>query len=127
MLTETWSEQRYGSVDEEDHAEYSHVNDADAKAIVDALKNHLGGTMQEVDDKTAAFALAGKQNPFAEKKNKVLPWTKIEDKGMKKLLDNCLAHSKLPPQVWRRAYFGRPCTWAFLWVVVQSAAPQLLD
>ena len=89
--------------DEEDHGEYSHVKDAVVKAIADAPKDHLEGTVQEIDDKDAAFALAGKQNPFAEKKNKVLPWTKIEAKGMKKLLDHCLAHSNLPPQVWSRA------------------------
>ena len=89
--------------DEEDHGEYSHVKGADVKAFVDALKDHLGRTVQEVDDKAAAFALAGKQKPFAEKKNKVLPWTKIGDKGMKKLLDHCLAHYKLPLQVSRRA------------------------
>ena len=55
--------------DEEDHGGYSHVKDADVKVIVGALKDHLGGTVQEADDKAAAFALAGKQNPFAEKKN----------------------------------------------------------
>ena len=89
--------------DEEDHGEYSHVKDADVKVIVDALKDHLGGTVQEVDDKAAAFALAGKQNPFAEMKRSKLPWTKIEAKGIEKLLGHCLAHSNLPPQVWSRA------------------------
>ena len=53
----------------EDHGEYSHVKDSDVKAIVGALKDHLGATVQEADDKAAAFALAGKQIPFAEKKN----------------------------------------------------------
>ena len=43
------------------------------------------------------------KNPFAETKKNKLPWTKIEDKGMEGLLDHCLAHSNLPPQVWRRA------------------------
>ena len=49
--------------DEEDHGEYSHINDADAKVIVDALKDRLGGTVQEVDGKAAAFALARIKNP----------------------------------------------------------------
>ena len=35
--------------DEEDHGEYSHVKDADVKVIVDALKDHLGGTAQEAE------------------------------------------------------------------------------
>ena len=103
QIEQAWRHGADDPDDEEDHGEYSHVQDADVKAIVDALKDHLGGTVQEADDKAAAFALAGKQNPFAEKKNKVLPWAKIEAKGMKKLLGHCLAHSNLPAQVWRRA------------------------
>ena len=59
--------------DEEDHGEYSHVKDADAKAIVDALKDHLGGTVQEVDAKAVAFALAGTQNLFATNQRKGPP------------------------------------------------------
>jgi len=59
--------------------------------------------VQEADDKAAAFALAGNKNPFAEMKKSKLPWTKIEGKGMEKLLDHCLAHPNLPPQVWSRA------------------------
>ena len=55
--------------------------------------------MQEADGKAAAFALARTKNPFAETKKNKLPWTKIEDKGMEGLLDHCLAHSNLPPQV----------------------------
>ena len=43
------------------------------------------------------------KNPFAEMKNNKLPWSKIEGKGMEDLLDHCLAHSNLPPQVWSRA------------------------
>ena len=35
--------------DEEDHGEYSHVKDADVKVIVDALKEHLGGNVQEAN------------------------------------------------------------------------------
>ena len=59
---------RHGACDpdgDEDHGEYSHVKDFDVKAIFDALKDHLGATVLEVDDKAAAFALAEKQNPFA--------------------------------------------------------------
>jgi hypothetical protein len=89
--------------DQEDHGEYSHVKDADVKVIVDALKEHLGGNVHEANGKAAAFARARIQNPFAETNKNKLPWTKIEDKGMEGLLDHCLTHSNLPPQVWRRA------------------------
>ena len=82
---------------------YSHVKDADVKVIVGALKDHLGGTVQEADGKAAAFALARNKNPFAEMKKNKLPWSKIQGKGMKDLLDHCLAHSNLPRQVWSRA------------------------
>ena len=85
--------------DQEDHGEYSHVKDADVKVIVDALKKHLGGNVHEANGKAAAFARARIKNPFAETKKNKLPWTKIEDKGMEGLLDHCLAHSNLPPQV----------------------------
>ena len=85
--------------DQEDHGEYSHVKDADVKVIVDALKEHLGGNVHEANGKAAAFARARIKNPFAETKKNKLPWTKIEDKGMEGLLDHCLAHSNLPPQV----------------------------
>ena len=85
--------------DEDDHGEYSHVKDADVKAIVDALKEHLGGTVEEVDEKAAAFVVAGTKNPFAANQRNRLPWTKIGDKGMKKLRGHCLFFSRLPPQV----------------------------
>ena len=104
MFEQAWRHGAGDPDDEEDHGEYSHVKDADVKVIVDALKDHLGGTVQEVDGKAAAFALARNKNPFAEmpRTNK-LPWSKIEGKGMEDLLDHCLGHSNLPPQVWSRA------------------------
>ena len=85
--------------DEDDHGEYSHVKDADVKAIVDALKEHLGGTVEEVDEKAAAFVVAGTKNPFAANQRIKLPWTKIGDKGMKNLEDHCRFFSNLPTQV----------------------------
>ena len=103
MFEQAWRHGAGDPDDEEDRGEYSHVKDADVKVIVDALKNHLGGSVQEVDGKAAAFALARNKNPFAEMKKNKLPWSKIEDKGMEDLLDHCLAHSNLPPQVWSRA------------------------
>ena len=93
---------RYGAgdpEDEDDHGEYSHVKDADVKAIVDALKEHLGGTVEEVDEKAAAFVVAGTKNPFAANQRNLLPWTKIEGKGMKNLEDHCRFFSNLPTQV----------------------------
>ena len=62
-----------------------------------------GGGVEEVHEKAAAFALAGTQNPFAASERSLLPWTKIEDKGMNKLLDHCLYFYNLPSQVSRRA------------------------
>ena len=84
--------------DENDQGEYSHVKDADVKAIVNALKEHLGGTVHEVEAKAAAFVAAGTKNPFAANKRIKLPWTKIGDKGMKNLEDHCRCFSNLPTQ-----------------------------
>ena len=59
QFEQAWRHGAGGPDDEEDHGEYSHAKDSDVKAIIDALKDHLGATVQEVDDKAAAFALAG--------------------------------------------------------------------
>ena len=103
MFEQAWRHGAGDPDDEEDHGEYSHVKDADVKVIVDALKDHLGGTVQEADGKAAAFALARNKNPFAEMNENKLPLSKIEGKGMEDLLDHCLAHCNLAPQVWSRA------------------------
>ena len=47
MFEQAWRHGAGDPDDEEDHGEYSHVKDADVKVIVDALKDHLGGTVQE--------------------------------------------------------------------------------
>ena len=65
-----------------------------------ALKEHLGGTEAEVEDKAAAFARSNKKNPFCSDQRLLLPWTKVERKGTgAQFLDHCLAHSHLPPQL----------------------------
>ena len=76
------------------------MKDSDVQAIVDALKEHLGGTEAEVEDKAAAFARSNKKNPFCSNQRLLFPWTKIEEKGTgAQFLDHCLAHSHLPPQI----------------------------
>ena len=79
--------------DEEDHGEYSHYKDADIKAIVDALEDLLGGTVQEVDGKAAAFALARNKNPFAEMKRASSLGAKLRAKEWR----TCSATASLTP------------------------------
>ena len=93
---------RHGAEDPDDEdapGEYSHVKDGDVKVIVDALKAHLGGSIDEADEKAAAFALADQKNPFVSNQRILLPWTHVERKGMKGLQDHCISFSGLPSQV----------------------------
>ena len=72
----------------------------DAKILVDALKAHLGGTIDEAGEKAAAFADDDQTNPFAANQHLLVPWTKIAKKGMKNLQAHCISSSGLPPQVY---------------------------
>ena len=76
----------------------------DVKVLVDALKAHLGGTIDEAGEKATAFADEDQTNPFAANQHLLLPWTKIEKKGMKNLHAHRISFSGLPPQV----YYRRP-------------------
>ena len=92
---------RHGAGDPDDEdapGEYSHVKDADVKGLVDALKAHLGGTIDDADRKAAAFADADRTNPFSGNQRLLLPWDNIEKKGMPHLRAHCLHFSNLPPQ-----------------------------
>ena len=75
-----------GDPDNEDApGEYSHVKKGDVKVLVDALKAHFGGGIDEAGEKAAAFADDDQTNPFAANQRLLLPWTKIAKKGMKNL------------------------------------------
>ena len=76
------------------------MKDADVKVLVDALKAHLGETKDEADEKAAAFAGGDRTNPFAVNQRLLLPWDKIETKGMPHLRAHCMHFSNLPPQVY---------------------------
>ena len=94
---------RHGAGDPDDEdapGEYSHVKEGDVTVLVDALKAHLGGTIDEAGEKAAAFADDDQTNPFAANQRLQLPWNKIADKGMKNLCAHCISFSGLPPQVY---------------------------
>ena len=76
------------------------MKDADVKVLVDALKAHLGGTMDEADERAAAFADADRTNPFSGNQRLLLPWDKIKKGGMSHLRAHCIHFSNLPPQVY---------------------------
>ena len=54
----------------------------------------------EADEKAAAFADGDRTNPFAVNQRLLLPWDKIEAKGMPHLRAHCMHFSNLPPQVY---------------------------
>ena len=64
----------------------------DVKVLVDALKAHLGGTIN-------AFADADQTNPFVGNQRLLFPWAHVEKKGLEGLHAHCISFSGLPPQV----------------------------
>ena len=68
---------RHGAGDPDDEdapGEYSHVKEGGVKVLVDALKAHLGGAIDEAGEKAAAFADDDQTNPFAANQRLLLPW-----------------------------------------------------